>query len=109
MEKAFDHVPHEMISLVDSQKERSDEKRSLCNYRNFKTSVKIIGKQSKEYEVKVGVHQGSVHNLLFAVVMDEITKDAEVVERNFFILKIWCCLGIAGKKQKQNMHSRMKL
>ena len=43
--------------------------------KNIKTFVKFDGKRSKEFEIKIGVHQGLVLcPLLFAVVMDEITK-----------------------------------
>ena len=44
-------------------------------YKNIKTYVKMNGKQSKEFEVKVGVYQDSVLSLsLFAVVMAKITN-----------------------------------
>ena len=40
------------------------------------TSVPIHGERSEEFEVKVGVHQGSVLSpILFTIVMDDITKD----------------------------------
>ena len=43
---------------------------------NIKTSVKIDCKQAKEFEVKVGVHQGSVLSpLLFTMVMEKTTED----------------------------------
>ena len=41
--KVFDHVLKE-INLVGYKKERCDGKRSLCYYKNTKTSVKIDGK-----------------------------------------------------------------
>ena len=38
--------------------------------------MKIDGELSKDFEVKVGVYQGSAVNPhLYAVVMDEVTKD----------------------------------
>ena len=38
--------------------------------------MKIDGKQSKEFEEKLEIHQGSEFNpLLFVVVMNKITKD----------------------------------
>jgi len=47
-------------------------------YKNIKTSVQTDGERSDEFVVKVGVHQGSVlSSLLFAVVMDEITRDVK--------------------------------
>jgi len=45
-------------------------------YKNINTSVLMDEERSDEFVVKVGVHQGSVLSpLLFAVVMDEITRD----------------------------------
>jgi len=45
-------------------------------YKNIKTSVRMDGERPDKFVVKVGVHQGSVlSSLLFAVVMDEITRD----------------------------------
>jgi len=46
-------------------------------YKNIKTSVLMDGERLDKFVVKVGVHQGLVLSpLLFAVVMDEITRDA---------------------------------
>ena len=43
---------------------------------NIETSLKAESMSSKSFDVKVGVHQRSVLSpLLFAVVMDEMTKD----------------------------------
>ena len=45
-------------------------------YKNIETFVKIDGERLKKLEVKVGAHQSSVFSLLlFAVVMEEVTKD----------------------------------
>ena len=46
-------------------------------YKNIATSVRIVVKKSEKFEAKVGFHQGLVLTpLLYAIVMDEITKDA---------------------------------
>jgi len=43
-------------------------------YREAKTAVQIEGKKTAWFEVKVGVHQGSVLSpLLFAIVIDALT------------------------------------
>ena len=45
-------------------------------YKNSETFVKTYGEQSKEFEVKVRVHQDSVLNpVLFAGIMNKVTKD----------------------------------
>ena len=55
-------------------------------YMNIKTSVKVECMRLKLFVVKVGVHLGLVLSLfLFAVVMDEVTKDIrEDVVKEFF-------------------------
>ena len=45
-------------------------------YTNIETSVKVEYTRSKSFDVKVGVQQGLILSpLLFALVMDEVTKD----------------------------------
>ena len=45
-------------------------------YKNIATSVRIVVEKSEKFEAKVGFHQGLVLTpLLYAIVMDEITKD----------------------------------
>ena len=46
-------------------------------YDDAKTRVRVTSAYSEEFEVKVGVHQGSVLSpLLFAIVVDVITENA---------------------------------
>ena len=47
-------------------------------YDGAKTRVRVGSAYSEEFEVKVGVHQGSVLSpLLFAIVVDVITENAK--------------------------------
>ena len=49
-------------------------------YDGAKTRVRVGSAYSEEFEVKVGVHQGSVLSpLLFAIVVDNITENEEGV------------------------------
>jgi len=60
------------------------------------------GVRLDEFVVKVGVHQGSVLScLLFAVVMDEITRDVKEGGVNkISMLMIWFFLEMTGQKWK---------
>ena len=78
LEKAFDRVSREVIWWLLRRKgvlER-EIKAIMEMYTNIETSVKVEYARSESFDVKVGVHQGSIVSpLLFALVMDEVTKD----------------------------------
>ena len=78
LEKAFDRVPREVIWWWLRKKgvlER-EIKAIMEMHTNIETSVKVEYTRSESFDVKVGVHQGSIPSpLLFALVMDEVTKD----------------------------------
>lgn len=78
LEKAFDRVPRKVIWWALRRKgviEREIQA-IIDMYDGVRTAVKLEDDRSDWFEVKVGVHQGSVLSpLLFAVVLDEITKD----------------------------------
>ena len=78
LEKAFDRVPREVIwwSLRRKGVLEREIKAIMEMYTNIETSVKVEYMRSESFDVKVGVHQGSILSpLLFALVMDEVTKD----------------------------------
>ena len=57
---------------------------SLCD--GAKTRVRVGSAYSEEFEVNVGVHQGSVLSpLLFAIVVDVVTENARRAEVNELI------------------------
>jgi len=81
LEKAFDRVPREVlwwalrVMLVDDWIVKIIQ----SMYYGTKTSVKLDGDVSDEFEVKVGVHQGSVLSpLLFIIVLEAISREFRV-------------------------------
>ena len=77
LEKAFDRVPREVVKWA-LRKEGVDEwliKAVMMTYDGARTAVKVGTGLSDDFEVKVGVHQGSVLSpLLFITVMQAVTK-----------------------------------
>ena len=79
IEKAFDRVPRKVMEWAMRKKGLLEvivrAVKSL--YNGAKTRVRVGSAYSEEFEVKVGVHQGSVlPPLLFAIVVDVITGNA---------------------------------
>ena len=79
MEKAFDRVPRKVMEWAMRKKGSSEVIvwAVMSLYNGAKTRVRVGSAYSEEFEVKVGVHQGSVLSpLLFAIVVDVITENA---------------------------------
>lgn len=77
LEKAFDRVPRELLwwALRSAGVDEWIVNVIRAMYCEACTSVKLQGCESSEFEVKVGVHQGSVLSpLLFVIVLDELSK-----------------------------------
>ena len=78
LEKAFDRVPRKVIEWALRKKgipERMVEA-VMALYVESRTRVKTMAGKSEEFDILVGVHQGSVLSpLLFIIVMDELSKD----------------------------------
>ena len=78
LEKAFDRVPR---VLIESSLRRKGVVACYVNavmkmYQEVLSQVKVEGKDSKEFAVRVVIHQGSILSLLiFAVVMDVVTEE----------------------------------
>ena len=78
LEKAFDRMPSEILrwALRKLEDEEQLVKAVMIMYKKARTMVKTNHGNSEEFEVKVGVHQGSVLSpLLFVVVMEALTQD----------------------------------
>ena len=78
LEKAFDRIPREVVrwALRKLEVEEWLVKAVMIMYKKARTMVKTKHGNSEEFEVKVGVHQGSVLSpLLFVVVMEALTQD----------------------------------
>ena len=78
IEKAFDRVPREVIwwSLRRKWVLKEEIKAIMEMHANIETSVKVEYTRSESFDVKFGVHQGSILSpLLLELVMDEVTKD----------------------------------
>jgi hypothetical protein len=77
LEKAFDRVPREVLwwSLRQVKVDEWLVKVIMSMYDNVTTAVKVNDKTSEEFEVKVGVHQGSVLSpLLFIIVLEALSN-----------------------------------
>ena len=78
LEKAFDRVPREVLwwSLRQSKMEEWIVRVIMSMYENVTTAVIVKDRASEEFEVKVGVHQGSVLSpLLFTIVLDALSQN----------------------------------
>ena len=78
LEKAFDRVPHEVLwwalRHVGVEEWMVNVIKSM--YDGVTTAVKRNGEESESFEVKVGVHQGSVLSpILFNIVMQAIADN----------------------------------
>ena len=78
LEKAFDRVPREVLWWSLRKLEVDEWMVSVIKsmYDGATTAVKLKGGESKEFEVQVGVHQGSVLSpLLFTIVLEALSKE----------------------------------
>ena len=77
LEKTFDRVPTEVLEWAMRKRGIPEAMvRAVMNlYEGAKTRVRVGLELSEEFEVKVGVHQGSVLSpLVFAIVVDVVTE-----------------------------------
>ena len=79
IKKAFDRVRRKVMQWAMRKKSLSEVivRAVMSLYDGAKTRVRVRSAYSEEFEVKVGVQQGSLLSLLlFAKVVDVITKNA---------------------------------
>ena len=77
LEKAFDRVPRRVLEWAMRKRGIPEAmvRAVMSLYEGAKTRVRVGLELSEEFEVKVGVHQGSALSpLLFAIVVDVITE-----------------------------------
>ena len=78
LEKAFDRVPRKVVCWALSKMEVGEwmVKAVMAMYERCRTVVRKKQGNSEEFEVKVGVHQGSVLTpLLFVIVLEAMTSE----------------------------------
>jgi hypothetical protein len=78
LEKAFDRVPREVVWWALRKLGVDEWIVSVIKsmYEEATTSVKLNGRESKGFRVKVGVHQGSVLSpLLFVIVLEALSRE----------------------------------
>ena len=81
LDKTFDRLPRKVLELAIRKKEIQEVLVGsvMSLYEGAKTGVRVDSELSEEFEVKVGMHQGSVMSpFLFAVVVDVFTEFARV-------------------------------
>jgi hypothetical protein len=79
LEKAFDRVPRKVMEWALRKRGIPEAmvRAVMSLYEGAKTRVRVGSELSEEFEVKVGVHQGSVLSpLVFAIVVDVVTESA---------------------------------
>ena len=77
LEKAFDRVPRVLIERSLRRKGVMEcyMKAVMKMYKEVLSQVKVECEDSREFAVRVGIHQGSVLSpFIFAVVMDVVTE-----------------------------------
>ena len=79
LEKAYDKIPRNVMwSSLDKHKVPSKYVTLIKDmYNNVMTSVRTNDGNTDYFTIKIGLHQGSALSPLFALVMDEVTKNIQ--------------------------------
>ena len=78
LEKAFDRVPREVVWWALRYLGIDEWRVSVIKavYEDASTKVRMNGRESRDFNVKVGVHQGSVLGpLLFIIVLEALSRE----------------------------------
>ena len=77
-DNAFDRVPRKMMEWAMRKKSLPEVivRAMIGLYYGTKTKVRVGSKLSKKFLVQVGIHQGSVLPLLFAIAVDVISENS---------------------------------
>jgi hypothetical protein len=106
LEKAFDRVPREVLwwALRRLGVDGGMIRLIKAMYAGSTTAVKVQGEGTESFEVRVGVHQGSVLSpLLFVMVMEALSRDCreglpfELLYADDLVLMAESREGLAGK------------
>ena len=79
LEKAFDRVPGKVMEWALRKKGLAEvlTQAAMRLYEGSWTKVIVGSGTSEEFEVRIGVHQGSIlSSLIFAIVVDVVTEHA---------------------------------
>ena len=80
LQKAYDKVPRNVMWQALEKKKVPTKYVNLIKnmYDNVVTSVRACDGETDNFPIKIGLHQGSaLRPFIFALVMDEITKDIQ--------------------------------
>jgi hypothetical protein len=78
LEKAYDKMPRNIMWWVLQKHKVSSKYITLIKdmYDNIVTSLRTSDRDTNDFPINIGLHQGSaLSHYLFALVMDEVTKD----------------------------------
>jgi hypothetical protein len=80
LEKAYNKVPRNVMWWALQKHKVSSKYITLIKdmYDNVVTSVRISDRDTNDFSINIGLHQGSaLSSYLFALVMDEVTRDIQ--------------------------------
>jgi hypothetical protein len=79
LEKAYDKVPRNVMWWALQKHKVSSKYITLIKdmYDNVVISVRTSDRDTNDFSINIGLHQGLASPYLFALVMDEVTRDIQ--------------------------------